>query len=606
MNGKSALAGKTGLALVLVIWWTGSFWLLGDLGRWLDDYGFHRRDPVTLGFRWESLLHLRWAGGFWRPAHIGFVHALNTLTWNHVWVAHFVCALCHGLATLLLWGLLRAIGLSSRPCAAAALLYLACPIAFEVLFWPSTLSTSIATALLLLAVMIYVRFSRRLAGWWVVAPMAVLTFLGACFYEQAATGLVMLPLLYLGTRPTESAARSMVRIGVPVGAALSAGALYAYLVVATVDPGARGGASSFVTLDSAADKAWLVTRQAWELLAMNHFIMGAMQEGWRRIGVSWLPGPVWAAITTVAAWAWLNWWCRDDRAAGEALSPADASPVPASEKPSPSSPRLLWVLLAGAAAFVAGWLPAVALRNQWVVPRMCYVPLVGAAIGLAAAIELGARAVSRWPSTLRGVRVVGGMWLVLLALGGAVALVGVQSAFRERSLMDGAETAQLKKLLPSPPPNTVFMPVKVENWPVHTGSHRFDTFARGMWELQWSTNTGIKFAYRRRDVFATFYNRWNPLTIREIGPDDFVYPSDWLSHDFPPAAGGGHVVRWAQVVPFIVDARGHVSLVGRLEIREAGAPLMTIDLPLVQDIGNQPGIDAMTFTLDLPKGVGKH
>ena len=39
--------GLAPIGLPLVLWWIGTFFLKGDLGKWLDDYGFHLRDPAT-------------------------------------------------------------------------------------------------------------------------------------------------------------------------------------------------------------------------------------------------------------------------------------------------------------------------------------------------------------------------------------------------------------------------------------------------------------------------------------------------------------------------------------------------------------------------------
>jgi hypothetical protein len=195
-----------------------------------------------------------------------------------------------------------------------------------------------------------------------------------------------------------------------------------------------------------------------------------------------------------------------------------------------------------------------------------------------------------------------GWAMVAVALGGKIALVGVQSAFQLRSHMDQLEFEQLRTLVPAPPQNTVFIPLKIENWPTRTGSYRFDGFARGVWELSWSANESVKHLYRRLDVFATFFNRWGPLPLDNVTDVDFVYRHAWFS-PYLPMQSGGYLIQWVAVVPFTVNSAGKLELVSRIVVKRPGGKQQAITLPLAEEACQLQGVRGGEFVLDLSDGA---
>ncbi len=582
--------------LPVLLFSVGSFWLLGDLGKWLDDYGFHKRDPETGGFAWSALVHTGWTG-FWRPLHLLLASDLQTVFWRHDWASHLVCAALHGVTSLLLWRTLRAMGVSARAAGAAALFFLTVPSAYEVIFWPSTIGTSVGTGVLLVVWLLMARFARG-GGWWIVIAMTVLAFMIPCWYEQPATALAGLPLVFLAAVPRGlPLRRRVVRALVPTAACGVMCVVYLALMGATVS--GRGGAQSFTPVSRLGNKARMVVDQASDCLLMRRFLPGAVTEGWNRI---W-SAPVMAAglvvLLGVGGWAWAGWWAR---AKDGAVPPAsDQPPVHDGAAGVPARSALL--VLLGAMVFALAWLPAVAIETQWVVPRLCYVSLVGVAVAGAGMLDLVGAAVGR----RRRARAV--YWSVVAACvlagapSGAVALVGVQSAMQKRYRMDQNELSQLKELIPAPAARTMFMPLRLENWPVHTGSARFDSFARGVWELSWSANTAPKFLYRRKDVFGLSNNRWTELPISDVTEGGFLYSAGWLGAEFPLEQRNKHRVPWDGVVPFVVGADGRIQLVRTLALARPDNRDLRLTFPQVEEAAARGAPTIPEFGADVPGGV---
>lgn len=204
----------------------------GDLGLWNDDYAYDRRDFVTD----NSMLPL---GGlvphfFYRPLYYLIVPTLQTALAEHQWLYHLFGALAHAATCWLLWRLCRSLGLSARAGAAAALLFLCYPGAWEATLWAAALPTVLAASTALLLSLVFIAAVKRELGGWSLALLPAIAFTIPCLNEQAASVVAALPLLAwaCGVR-----LRSMRTIAASALPAVAVGA-YLYLYISTA-PAAR-------------------------------------------------------------------------------------------------------------------------------------------------------------------------------------------------------------------------------------------------------------------------------------------------------------------------------------------------------------------------------
>lgn len=89
----------------LALWALATLALGGDLGRYFDDYATTMRDPVTGEVNLRAPFeHFPF---FWRPLH--WLYVYHSLTWFHdcLRIPHLLDPLSHGLASILLYTLLR-------------------------------------------------------------------------------------------------------------------------------------------------------------------------------------------------------------------------------------------------------------------------------------------------------------------------------------------------------------------------------------------------------------------------------------------------------------------------------------------------------------------
>lgn len=253
------------------------------------------------------------------------------------------------------------------------------------------------------------------------------------------------------------------------------------------------------------------------------------------------------------------------------------------------------MLLVGAFGIGAGFLsllPGVLIAGQGLAPRMAYTPLVCFAIafgGLLAATSslLPARTRAWLTATLAPVVIAG-------AIIGGITMVGLQKAYQLRGREDLAVMAQLKRLVPDPPPQTVFLPVRIEHWPTNTGMIRFDRLRPGAFDTIWSATAIVRQSYKRRDLWAAGCNPWRPPMIMDATTqwvrldDQFViwspFPPD--RRDNQPRARGTRLP-WTNVLPFVVDTSGHVKLLKQVVFDPPpvpGAQPLTIEPPLVAQL----------------------
>jgi hypothetical protein len=354
-------------------------------------------------------------------------------------------------------------------------------------------------------------------------------------------------------------------------------------------------------LSGLGDKAEVIWAQASKLMSLDGFLPGAVRTGWRVLGEDWTTGIMAVVLLMLSGGAWLSWRWRLISIEQEGESRPRTGGA--------ESARMGMAALAGAAIFVCAWLPAVVIREQWAAPRLCYVPTMGGVIALGAVLEWVARSLAGKRVVQRAVLMVMGTAALPICVAGALALVGVQWSLQKRYRMDQEQLAILKALVPAPAPETVFMPVRLEDWPtgVRTGSPVFDTFARGIWEIPWSAAYGVMQTYGTRRVYALPINRWAALPLDQITGESFVYSGArfWSAH--PKLPDGRHIVPWSHVAPFAVDSEHRLRLVQRLIFTRGGVEVARAEMPVVKHARERAGgrgsfLDEIVVELGGPRG----
>lgn len=559
----------------LVLFGFATLFFGGRIGWWTDDYWHNQRDPVS--GRVEA-----WAihrGFFLRPLFYRIVPAVTTWSWRSQWPAHVLEVASFGAMVAAVWVLLMKLGAGRRAAAAATLLFMVYPGQFETIFWVAALPTSMACVLMLIAMMLTVGMARGRVGWWGAPLMAGLVFALCCLNEQPAAGVAGLPLVYWAAagRGGRARWRDALRALVPAGLCIGAGAAYAWLVLS--DPnkvvGSRGSVQSMVRPGEAwAHLLWFVD-VLWRRLVLKNFALGAMATGWAQVRASGLVGAAWGVALAGSALLWLRTWARGPE-----------------EETRGSPGRMVWV---GLVVFVTGWLPIYIFAAYDPDSRTRTWPCIGAAIALAGVLTaIGSRLRRADAWTKHDVRVAGGVALVALLIPSALMLVGTQAAFKRRYARDQAEGEELKRLIPNPPPLTFFLPLRVDETPVRTGSPVFDSHCRSVWEAAWTTPKFIEALYRRKDVHCGYCRKWTPGVPVRGADETGVNFTDRLGPRFEEIPGSGSRIPWERAVPFIVDAGGRVRIVtrvilpslhagGRVEVRvpqaPAGAPDLAVALP---------------------------
>lgn len=591
------------LLLPVLIWAAGSLFLGGDLGKSSDDYFLNLRDPATNVVPPGVGLYEHFPY-FWRPLHIAMTFFGGTYFWEHDRALHIFVAAMHALACLGLWLLLRRTLRSNIAPIAATLLFMTQPINHEVVFWFSTACTSIGAAIFFVVALLTVRFARmQRGGWSLLLPIAVATFLIPCFYEQSAAGVAALPALVLAVCPRSQTwlSRAVRACGVTVAAGIMC-LLYIAIFRATAPADARGGAGTTVSLERlpvrAAEVGRAVADRLWGQYA-EHTWKGSLRQGWDAVASP--EGVVWAGLILAAAITWLVWvWQR-----GAASPEPEHRSQALDERP---VIRRLWLALFGLGMFLAAWLPTTVLDTQNVVPRNFYVPLIGLAIALAAALDaiMSAVTVRRVDSTLaRATATAIGMLALACAVVGSVGLIGFQSYVQSRWRLDQSEIRQLRELVADPQTGTIFLPMETAlSTAARTGLLRYDRCRPGVFETTWSANSVVQRAYERGDVFSAGCNPWValPNVLSEPTESDVRYAGS-IGHGLPGHPDGGTALPWAQVVPFTIGADGRVRLVRRVDIEKPDHRDLVIRPPLVQRViaaRRAQGLTTPVTTISLP------
>jgi hypothetical protein len=258
---------------------------------------------------------------------------------------------------------------------------------------------------------------------------------------------------------------------------------------------------------------------------------------------------------------WLMNWCGNYRFSGSIET---------------QRPRRLWAVLFGLAIFVLGWAPIVAVRNQTVETRLFYYPLIGIIIVIAVFAD-SFISFCRISSPVRQYLVtLFGVGIAFVACTQAVCMVGIQSAFRERSRLDKSQVRQLRALVPDPKPGSVFVPLHTEDAAARTGFYQFDQFAISAFATFWSAPRALQFAYNRQDISSTFYLQWGPL------PLVFENTGALYRNGLPPFDASPRdrtIIPYDRMIPFIVNQDGNVTLVQSLKVERASGENITLTFP---------------------------
>jgi hypothetical protein len=547
----------------------------GQLGWWSDDHWHNLRDPVTDEIR-GLILH---RGFFLRPLFYSLVPALTTSLWHHDGQAHAIQIVSHGLAVVLLWRLLRMLGIGDRAAGAAALLFMLYPGQFEALYWFAALPTSMSSAAMLVVMMLAVGVARGRFGVWAVGAMAGLTFVSCCLNEQPASVAGVLPLLAWSARRSNDASprrledtrggarRTWARTLAPAAVCVLSGALY--LAIVMLDPrapkDARGQVASLVPLDRVWERTGHFADLLWRRVLLKNWASGALREGW-------------AQVRERGAWAWLAlaglmalgvaWaWAGSDRA-GDARAE-----VPATAN---RTGRRLDLVALGLAVCLVGWLPIWVVWSYAPDSRCRYWPGIGLAMIIAAAIDRAARS--------QALRARGRIVAARLGLGGllvlcALMLVGAQTGLRNRWRMDVAEGEALRRLVPDPAPYTMFVPVFLRQQALASGAPVLDTHFRSVWEFPWTVPVFIERVYRREDVRCGYWRRWMPTDPVVGGDRDGLHYNDALGPRFPALPDGTHLIPWDRAVVFTVGEDRVLRVATRVILERAGEADVVIEVP---------------------------
>ncbi|MBS0195828.1 MAG: hypothetical protein JSR77_03635 [Planctomycetes bacterium] len=550
------------------------FYLRGDLGRYYDDYVFAGRDAVRAATDWSGN-PWRSAPYFWRPLLFPFLYYALAALWNSMAVMHALNVAVHACVALGLWVLLRRLTRSRAAAATGAMVFAFYPLHFDVVFWSTAITSSIPAGLVMVVCVLFVRYARG-SGYGLLPGLAALAFVSVCWYEQPATVVPALTLLYMGACPKAQAWRTrVVRSGAAVVVMGGALCVYLALMFATVPRGRRGGAASIVPVAELHDRVMFCTGQIWRLMTVHfrEYTLGAFNLGWQTVGR--VRGMVVVLLVVLAAGVWVKWVARSG---GEEQERASL------DRPSQERAGRWWVAGFGASWWVLAWLPFVPVRDQWVTPRCFYVPMLGCAVVLAVAVDWLFERTRRWRAAalVRGAVGAGvAVWVVVCG----VALVGWQAMYQARNRADAAQVADLVARVPNPPKDAVFVAFKDEFRAAATGRLLFDVGLLGWTGSQSTVEAMIKQAYRRNDVHCTQLDFWNPPAVRAVDAGGVSYPLAFAGN---ADAAGGSRISWERAVPFCIGVDGRIVLVDRLAVKRADGRVEEFVPPVVKSAAPGP------------------
>ncbi len=539
----------------LAVFAAATFFLLGDLGKWADEWYYLQRDPATgeiQGLYLQKPIHV------FRPLFRATISTLQTLLWQDDWANHLISAAAHGLAALLLWRLLRSMGFTRLASGVGALFFALYPVHFEVALWPGALPTTLGLSVALVGLMLGLGHARGRgggAGWWAIPAMGAIAFASASFNEQPALILAALPFLALAVRPDEEPVRRVFRRALAPAAAAGL-ALVIYVLIHR---------SLKLPKPAIGHDAMLVPpEEMWRALKMllywgrgrhllHDFSRPAMAEGLGAIGAH----PATAVVLGGLVLAGVVPWIARHAATGDQR--AGSPPV--------RPPRVLPVLGAAGTIVVLGWAPVVVF-HYWLMPRLAYAPVTGLALLVALGLDVVARHTAHREGLARASRLGVSVVAAAVSLAFALMMIGAQSMFQKRARRDREEVAALRAMIPNPDPGSVFAPLRVEQPPARPRAGSFDPWFMGAMTNWWSPPGIIRFQYRRADLEAGYCN-WNEAGFIAV-------------HDELAVVRGVGDVAWGRVIPFEIDGRSRVRLVSTVVVEEMDGSRKEYAIPQVR------------------------
>ncbi len=571
------------IVALVCVWIPATLFFGGDLGFWNDDYFLCQRNPQTGDAdAWRTRTPNPFRAPtdgilWWRPLHHVFVTTALNLTWTNHRPLYIFGALLHLTNAVLVVALFRRLGRSWQAQAAAGVVFLAWPAAFEIFQWASAFSTCVATGLLLGASLAFIAWARGAR-----ARHACLFIALACLIpwlnEQPAGALIAMPALFLAVRrPDEPLRRAAWRIAWPLGVVLAWCVVYALTTRAWMPTADDSGAIVMTRLRDVPREVRQVTnRLLQELVRFRTVKLGPVRQGWIELKAH----PALAAGSSVLVLGALGAIARSW------FAPSPGTPKDREGLGRPAGPA--WVILAGLLVYVGTAIPIAALPGVLIRPRMVYGTLIG---GLLIVLVLGDVATSIVARTRLRAPWVAYHAIALAVLAavtafGATSLIGTQSGYHHRGRIDRAGAAALRALIPDPAPNSFFLPLKVEDAPIRSGVGDFDWYYVGPWYWAWSFPTYIKHAYARTDLDAGHWPA--PIPLADEGGVRFAGDLRPGLRDTPGQRG--RWFSWDQVVPIVIEPDGTPRLVLPVVIERDGLPPLRVEPPQVLRAMRERGV----------------
>jgi hypothetical protein len=580
----------------VILWAFATLYYGGDLGRWNDDYFFNLRSPVTDTVQGWAITtrepYLPDTGKLhaWRPLLFTTVPNLNGYFWHHFWVVHALGALLHGLACLLLFSLLRVMGRSLHASAACALLFLCWAGAHEAWTWPSAFGSVSSTILLALICLACAAFARRERGGWllVFGVMVPATALLLCFNEQASGALAALPFLVWALTPRGMPWGAYARRGlIPAAAVCALPPLYVLLVRATAQPGLGVNAESYVPLDAMFTRLLEVAENMAISIGMRDFSLPALGLGVRELLLNktslWVWGALLASAWAVGAWAWT------------------ATPAFGPGAPTRRESRHAFVFLFGVVGAVGACLPIAIIAGYPALSRVTYVVVFLLLIAAACVFDGLSRAFHAARPLAGPSRVLSAAALGIALIVGAVMTIGAHARLRLTTRADDRNGQELRALVPTPAPGTVFLPVGIRpdvftlrqillpdpTMPIDTVDRQLERAApafepfrrtiRPVWEGLWSMRYFVKWVYGRDDVHS-LYAAIGLEPILDINEREvrFIWPFGVPYYD--PETDNA-LIPVEMVIPITFDDHGRVRIVTSLVLPYIGGGAGRAEFP---------------------------
>lgn len=536
------------IALASALWVGATFVLLGDTGKFSDDYIAHLISPLTGDVDWSRHPWTRWPY-FWRPLHLVHVYVVNTISFDRPWIGHIELALVHLGVSVLLYRVMATFGVHRFIAWSVAVLFMVCPLHAEAVLWTSASCNAISCLFLLWIVLMVRRQAAEPPTVLRLVSVFLLAFVIACWYEPAAAALLALPIVARsGVAPGLRTSERLRRVWLPTIVAGAACALYVVLLLITAPGGARGEAGSMVPVAQLPARITHFVPQVFDALVgtrAQDVMLGALSVGTQSTGYSelvWRWALLFPAIIALLACG-LRWVFRAS-VVRSAHAPGAGLLIPCG-----------WLIAAGAL------LPVMLTQSPAIDLRTLYVPLLGVSMVAAGVCDLVQRRVlllhpKSVPIVLGGVLlIVGPLW----AMGG----IGFQVGLREQARLDASTVESLRALGGEPPADAVFLPLILDRTPVKTGRQGFDEFFRGAFELPSAITPVLRDAFRRREIagIALTYRLNGDAPIHALTPSGFE-----IRRVRGGAAEGTVRIAWTRVRPFTLDEAGVLRGVSSMSV----------------------------------------